>query len=639
MASLSQDTRIGAFQTVLGKDKLGLTKFEGHEGLSELFEYQVECVSDEKGVIDFSKHLGSECHVSIQTNYKGVKRHFHGMMMDARFISKEPGEQQGEPGLTTYLLTMRPWLWFLTHTSNCRIFSEKSVDEIIEKVLGKYGFAKFEMRFNDSFPKIEYCVQYRESDFAFVCRLMEEYGIYYHFEHSEEKHLMVMAKGASDQKRKEGKFEMPFYALDVTGLHLEDALTEFTPGQSFKAAQVALIDYDYKKPTAKLDIFAVGSTNYDNHNLELYDYPGGYTQEKEGQDLGLTRLSAEQGAETTANAVGDALTCVPGKIFKLTGHPVDAFNKQYLVRRAQHSYQSQSYHSGSSQGEERYSGHYEVQQQTVFHPPFVTQKPVIPGPQTAFVASEMDDQSRVDVIFHWERDKKHSRYVRIGQGWAGAGWGDFKIPRIGMEVIVEFLNGDPDYPLITGCVYNGDNKPPYDTPTKSGTKSQNYHSGSGYNELMFDDKDDAQLIRLHAQKDMEGVIEEKETRSIGIDSSLTIGNKAEITIGNSRTESIGMNSTLTVGSALTETIGMNWTVTSGASISFICGASSIMMTPAGIVITSPNILMNASAAMAVTTGSAFALTSGGAVAITAAAAIAITAAGPAVFHGLPPIVA
>ena len=310
-------------------------------------------------------------------------------------------------------------------------------------------------------------------------------------------------------------------------------------------------------------------------------------------------------------------------MIQLKQHPEESYNVEHLVCRVHHDYKSDNYMSGASNADGGYHGRYEINLKNYFAPRMSTRKPVIPGPQTAFVVSEMDDQTRLKVLFHWERDKKHSRYVRIGHGWAGAGWGDFKIPRIGMEVIVEFLNGDPDYPLITGCVYNGDNKPPFDTPTISGTKSQNYNNGSGYNEFIFDDKDGAQLVRLHAEKDMEGVIENNETRSVGMNS----------------THSIGMNSSLKVGNALTETIGISWSVTSGTNISFVCGASSIVMTPAGIVITSPNIAINAAAAMAVTTGGAFALTSGGAVAIAAGAAVAITAVGPALFHGIPPIVA
>lgn len=633
MATLSQDTRVGKFQTVLGKDKLALTSFEGREGLSELFKFRVNCLASEEKPVDFDRLLGTDCHVELATRHNGVSRFFHGVITEAEF-------QDYVGGLPGYQIVLRPWLWLLSRTRNCRIFNDMSVTEIIREVLGHYGYAHFEMRMPDTFPQLEYCVQYRESDFDFISRLMEENVIFYNFEHSEDQHLMVLTTGSNDNKPKPGGMDIAFDSSEQSATRKEDFITDFLPRRRFYTSKFLLKDFDYKKPKAELLVTDDHDPKFDKRSLDYYDYPGGYIDQGEGSQLAMNKGIQEQRRDYSVFATGDALTCCPGKLMKLFQHPEDTFNTQYLVRRAEHVFKSNQYHSGSDDSDHEYQGEYElIWKLTEFSPPSVTTKPVIPGPQTAFVATEMDEQSRVKVIFHWERDKKHSRYVRIGQGWAGAGWGDFKIPRIGMEVIVEFLNGDPDYPLITGCVYNGDNKPPYDTPTKSGTKSQNYHSGSGYNELMFDDKDGAQLVRLHAQKDMEGVIEEKETRSVGTDSTLTIGNKSDITIGNSRTETIGMNSTLAVGSSLTETIGMSWSATSGTSISFVCGASSIVMSPAGIVITSPNIVVTASAAMAVSTGSAFALTSGGAVAITAGAAVAITAGGPAVFHGVPPIVA
>ena len=615
MANLSQDTRVGKFQTVLGKDKLGLTGFKGQEGFSELFEFRVNCLSDEKKLIDFDDLLGTDCHVEIATRHEGVSRYFHGVIAEAKF-------QDYVGGLSGYKIVLRPWLWLLSRTRNCRIFNDKTVLEIVQEVLGQYGYAHFDIRTGDYWPKLEYCVQYRESDFDFVSRLLESIGLYYYFEHSENQHLMVINFGAGGDKPKGGGPNVVFDPTDQKATRKGDFFDDFLPKGRFYNSKVSLNDFDYKKPKADLLVNEELHPKFEKRDLEFYDYPGGYTETSDGKEYAIGRLNSVND-HFTAIATGDALTCYPGTVIQLKQHPEESYNVEHLVCRVHHDYKSDNYLSGAGNADGGYHGRYEINLKNFFAPRITTSKPIIPGPQTAFVVSEMDDQTRLKVLFHWERDKKHSRYVRIGHGWAGAGWGDFKIPRIGMEVIVEFLNGDPDYPLITGCVYNGDNKPPFDTPTISGTKSQNYHNGSGYNEFIFDDKDGAQLVRLHAEKDMEGVIENNETRSVGMNS----------------THSIGMNSSLKVGNALTETIGISWTVTSGTNISFVCGASSIVMTPAGIVITSPNIAVTTAAAMAVTTGGAFALTSGGAVAITAAAAVAIVAGGPALFHGIPPIVA
>lgn len=623
-AEISQDNRLGSFQTDLGKDKLALVRFSGTEALSEPFEFHVEAVSNQHN-IDFDKLLGTNCLVSIATGYQGIKRHFHGTLVGARWNGKS-----GD--LSSYQLVMRPWFWLLTRTFNCRIFSDKSATSIIKDVLGKYGFAQFKLKTTHDYPIMEYCVQYRESDFAFVSRLMEEFGIYYFFDHSEGEHTMILADTISLHEPKVGGADLSYYASDLRGTREEDTLHEWMPGRSLRTGKVTLNDFNYGKPKDDLLAEKEAASKYANGQLEHYDYPGRFIEKSNGRNLANVLLEAEQAKDKVHAAAGNAVSCSAGRLINLAKHAESALNKEYLTLRASHSYRQDSYRSGGD-GEE-YSGAYEFQLSTVpFRAPRVTPKPVIYGPQTAFVVSEVDDKCRIKVQFHWERDKKASRYVRIGHGWAGKAWGDLKIPRVGMEVIVEFLEGDPDQPLVTGTVYNADNKPPYDLPTNkwvSGTKSRSYDQSSGYNEFIFKDQPGHEMVKLHAEKDMDGTIKHNETRSIGNNSSLTIGNNSSINVGNSVD--------VTIGKDCTETIGMNWSVTAATNITFTCGASSIVMTPASIIITSPMIALTSQANTVVTAGAAFALTAGGAVAITAGAACAISAGGPAVFHGLPPIV-
>jgi type VI secretion system secreted protein VgrG len=620
MASLSQEKRTGSFQTLLGKDKLVLASFEGHEGLSELFEFRVNCLSEEKGQINFDRLLGTDSHVTLATKHEGVDRHFHGVITEAQF-------RNYTGVLTEYQVVLRPWLWLLTRTRNSRIFNDKSVTEIIKEVFGNYSYAHFEIRMPDTFPKLEYCVQYRESDFNFVSRLMEDYLIFYHFEHSEDQHLMVLTIGSNDNKPKDGGMDIVFDSTEQNDTRKEDFIRDFQPARSFYTNKFVLNDFDYKKPKADLLAEAENYPEFDKRNLEFYNYPGGYTDKGQGIQLATDKAIQEQRRDYTVFALGDALTCCPGKVMKLKQHVEESFNVQYLVRRAHHVFKSNQYQSVAGDQDQKYHGRYElIWNLTEFQPPSVTPKPIIPGPQTAFVETEMDNQTRLKVKFHWERGKELSRYVRISHAWSGSGWGDFKIPRIGMEVIVEFLNGDPDYPLITGCVYNGDYKPPYKDAAISGTKSQSIGgtgNSTGYNEFIFKDTGGSELVRLHAEKDMEGTIKNNETRTIGHNSSLKVGNSVDVAIGNSRTEMIGMD----------------WTVSSIKSITFVCGASTIAMTPASIAITSPNISLTAAAAINVIAGASITETAGGAFSITAGAAVAITAGGPAVMHGTPTIAA
>jgi type VI secretion system secreted protein VgrG len=543
---LAQGTRIGRFQSPLGEDKLVLSRFDGSEGLSEMFEYTIELLSEDH-LIDFDDALGKNCCVSIKSGHKDVLRHFNGVLVDARWVGKQND-------LSSYRVILRPWLWMLTRTTNCRIFNEKTVPEIIQEVFSQNAFAKFELNLTASYQPLEYCVQYRESDQAFVSRLMEEFGIYYFFDHSSDEHKLVLADSASAHKPKPGGASLSFYATDLHSIREEDSLNEFSVGRRFRSGKVTLNDYDYKKPTADLVAEQQGSARYANAELELYDYPGRYIERSVGSSLATIRLEAEQAQDKRTHAAGDAVTCTPGSLIQLVKHPEKPLNKEYLVIRASHTYRSNAYLSSSGGAEETYFGQYEFQQSDVpFRAPTVTAKPMIYGPQTAVVASEVDEQCRIKVHFHWDRKKTDSRYVRIAQRWSGAQWGDIRIPRIGMEVIVEFLEGDPDQPLITGTVYNADNETPYPLPADksiTGVKSKSF--GSGYNEFILDDRDGDELVRLHAERDLLTEVKNDETRKVGKHKK--------------------------------EDIGRTWIVEANEKIEFKVGTSTFTMTPKEITL-------------------------------------------------------
>ena len=574
-SELSQDSRWASLKTDLGKDQLVLSRFEGEEALSENFEFRVDAISTQAN-IDFDALLGTGALVSVVSGHEGVTRHFHGVVVKARWTGSSFD-------LHRYRLQLRPWFYLLEQTSNCRIFSNKTVIDIINDVFSKYDFAKHEVKVTQSYPVLEYCVQYRESDFAFVSRLMEEFGIYYFFNHSESEHTMVLADAASCHKPKVGGAKLSYYATYATpdqGTGKEDLLHEWIPMRSLRTGKFSMNSFDYKKPTADLLGDKEADSRYRNGHLEHYDYHWRHLEKSNAKDLSNIRLEAEQAKDKIFKAAGNAVSCCPGTMIHLDKHEETSFNQEYLTLRSSHSYQSEFYIAESGEKRPRYEGSYEFLASTIpYRAPQTTPKPIVYGPQTAVVDSEVDEQCRIKVLFYWERDKNQSRYVRIGHGWSGQNWGNIKIPRKGMEVIVEFLDGDPDHPLITGTVYNASNPPPYDLPankTISGTKSKSYE-GVGYNEFIFDDKDGKELVRLHAQKDLEATIENNEQRTV----------KGNVTIK--------------VDGSRTETIVQPWTAESYSEIAFTVGENSITITPVGIFL--KGMIISAQADMAVTVSS------------------------------------
>jgi type VI secretion system secreted protein VgrG len=571
--ALSQETRVAKFATPLGPDVLVLERFNGQEGLSELFEFRVDALSDaEKPRINFDEVIGNNCYVSIK-NYDGPERHFNGVLTETQWRGTEHSYQNT---YYAYSLVLRPWLWMLSRVSDCHIFSEKTIPEIIKAILDKPCYpAVYEQILSGSYEPLEYCVQYRETDLQFICRLMEEAGIYYFFEHSESGHKLILADSSPASKPKQGASKVVYRQLIGTDRREQEILHTWFPGRRFASGKFALKDYNYMKPNDPLLSEQEGGGAYKNANLERYDYPGRFEEKSVGTDYARFRLEAEQATDRRCQAVGDAVSCCPGTWMELAEHPAESENGEYLIVHAEHAFSSNVYRSGAGSGaEEIYSGHYEFLPKKIpFRMPQVTPKPVIHGPQTAKVAYEkekkeidVDKHGRILVQFHWDHGKKktNSRRVRIAQVWSGKAWGGIYIPRVGMEVVVEYIDGDPDRPLVTGTVYNADNTVPFDLPAKktiAGVKSNSSEGGDGYNEFVFDDEKGKELIRLHGQRNMEAKIENDVTKD--------------------------------VGNNQTETIGNVWKVTAINKIEFIVGSSKIVMVPDSITVESLTITIKA----------------------------------------------
>lgn len=602
---LTQDTRIGELRTPLGKDKLVLTRLDATEGLSELFEYRIEAISLEED-IDFDKAIGQNCSLTLKTY--GSERHFNGVLVEAQWLGMKDVYY-------AYRLILRPQLWLLSRTADCRIFSKKKAPDIIREVLSDFGIDnKFALQ--GSFPELEYCVQYRETHLAFISRLMEQHGIYYFFTHTSDKHTMHLANGKSSHEPVPGHATTPFVPLSGDNQRDREHIYHWSSERRFRTGKVEFNDYDFKQPGKKLLADTKASEKYTKSDLKFYDHPGKYTERDVGETYTKIQLEAEQSLDHRRHATGDAASLFPGGLTKLEKHSKDSENEQYLIVRAQHSFVSEFYRSGADVAPGQvYYGNYEFQKSDrPFRAPIVTPKPQVLSMHTAKVAGkdgeeiDTDEYGRIRVKFYWDQRKEFSRWMRVAHMWASKQWGTQFIPRVGMEVVVAYEEGDPDYPLVVGAVYNGDNKHPYTLPdnkTQSGFKSNSSKGGNGYNEFMFEDKKGSELVRMHAQKDYDVTVHHVETRKIGEDGvsgasrdttlvtgddvlKVATGNQ-QVTVARSVTETYGMSQSTTVGVSQSTTVGGPISITSSALITLTCGASSIVMTPASIVIHSPTV--------------------------------------------------
>jgi type VI secretion system secreted protein VgrG len=550
MASqLAQDNRVATLKTPLGENVLAVNRFDAGEGLSELFEYRVEALS-ENGTLDFDDAIGEHCSVTL-TDPDGQERIFDGILVETQWLGKTDA-------LFAYRLVLKPWLWLLSRTTDCQIFSELSVPDIVQKIFTEAGFTDFELNLSENYDPLEYCVQYRETDLAFVSRLMEMYGIYYYHKHEVGKHTVVLADAKSSHDAIPGRATIDFMPAVEQERSAQDYIFRISAERRFRTGRVTLNDYDYEKPGQKLICETSAGAGYAHSDMEFYDYPGKYTKTQDGDHFAKVRLQAEQAMDTRRHAAGGVAAVFPGGLFQLQKHPVGADNIEYLVVRATHAFVAQSYRSTLGDGPgESYIGTYELLPSEVpFRAPLLTERPIVHGPQTAKVVGkageeiDVDKEGRITVQFYWDRQKNPSCPVRIAQVWSGKAWGGIFIPRIDQEVVVVFLEGDPDRPLVVGTVYNGDNTVPYDLPankTMGGIKSDSSKGHKGYNEIVFEDKKNSEILRAHAQKDLELKVLNDETRDITHDSKTTVGHDIEVTAGDKITITAGTSIELKVG--------------------------------------------------------------------------------------------
>lgn len=514
----------------LGKDVLLLEAFQGREALSELFTFELELLS-EKGDIDPKRLVGKSLTFSLQLA-DGGKRHFNGQV---RRFSRGPA--MANSGARHYRAELVPWLWFLTRRSNCRIFSQKSVKDIIEKVFRDSGFTQFKFQLSAAPAKREYCVQYRETDFAFVSRLMEEQGLFYYFQHQTGKHELVVADAATAYQDCPEK-QIEYFPGDKAS----DRILGWDHNYEFRSGKWAQNDYNFETPSNTLATESKTLHGMDDADkYTLYDYPGGYLEKPAGDTLARTRMEEEEVAGDTATAQSTCRTLHPAGRFTLQAKedaPQD-HGAGFAIIAIEHAASDRAYGQGGGGGLS-YDNHFTcIPAKTVFRPAHTTPRPSVQGLESAVVVGpdkdtvHTDKYGRIKVKFHWDReDKSESCWIRTSQSLAGSGWGALFLPRVGQEVVVSFLGGDPDRPIVTGSVYNAEQMPPYTLPdeaSQSGLKTRSWPHGEAdmFNELRFDDKKDSEAVFFQAQKDFNRAV--KHDDSLKVDNDRTVEIKKNLT--------------------------------------------------------------------------------------------------------------
>jgi type VI secretion system secreted protein VgrG len=518
------------------KKEIVCTGIGGHEELGRLFEYHLDIKSDYFD-IDFTKYLGKRMTVRFEMpelTPRGMKmyRYFDGFVTEFSFSGSESGQ------FYSYEAVLRPWLWFLTKTSNCRIFQEKDAIEIIKEVFQDNGMSDFEFKTTKPLRKRTYCVQYRESDFNFVSRLMEEEGIYYFFKHESGKHDMIVVDDNSSHMSFGPDYgTIQFLTSDTSAMRDEDGVQHWARQQHIVPNKFAVTDYDFEKPKTGLEVKSEDKPNEIPFiKGDVFDYPGGYVETTDGDQYIQRRREELQSQFDRIMATGDARGLMAGCTFTLKGHPREAENVEYLIVSVTHHAEIDSIETSGGGDADFYTCDLvAVEKSKQFRSERITPKPVVQGLQTAMVVGPEGDEifcdkyGRVKVLFHWDREGKareakenSSCWMRVSQLWAGVQFGGFQVPRIDEEVLVSFLEGDPDQPLITGRVHNADEMPTYELPanmTRSGIKTHSTKEATddNYNELRFEDKLDEEEVYFHAEKDMNVVIEHKRRTIIGYD--------------------------------------------------------------------------------------------------------------------------
>ncbi|HAX5209293.1 TPA: type VI secretion system tip protein VgrG [Escherichia coli] len=566
----------------------------GTETVGELFTYSIKLKTPDILNLDYvspaanlqlKPMVGKDLCVNIELD-GGGKRYISGLVTAARVVG-----HQGRS--VVYELRLEPWLKTLTHTSDYKAFQNKNVVDILDEVLDEYPWP-VEKRLVENYPTRAWQVQYGETDFDFIQRLMQEWGIYWWFEHNENSHTLVLADAINVHK---ACADSPLVCYYQKGLKLDkEFIHTITANESLRSGQWVLNDFDFMKPRSLLKSTVANPRETGLAEYEHYEWPGDYFTKSEGEMLTRIRMEEQRSPGSRVQGSGNIRTLMTGFTFTLENYPTAEVNREYLLVQTTLFIQDNAQHSGQDQ-HFTYSTSFELHPTSeVYRPQRTLSKPHTKGPQSAIVTGPAgqeiwtDKYGRVKVQFGWDRygknDENSSCWVRVSYPWAGKGFGGIQIPRIGQEVLVDFKNGDPDLPIIVGRTYNQDTMPPWGLPgaaTQSGFYSHTIGGGpTNANALRFEDKPGGEEVWLHAEKDQRIEVNNNESHWVGNNRLKVIDKTETAIIGEKRSLTVQMDDTSLAGQNKTIQAVQNLRLAAGDSIILSCGKTILQMTSDGI---------------------------------------------------------
>lgn len=596
--------RTASFHSPLG-ERLLFYSMTGREELGVPFRYEVDLLSEDEA-IDFAELLGHACTVALE-HTDGSLREFSGFVTQFSLV--------GEHGrLVRYRALLEPWLWFLGQTRNSRVFQARTVPEVFREIFHEHGFSDFVEILSGKYRTWEYLVQYRESDLDFVSRLLEQEGIHYFFRHAQGKHELLLADSNDAHDTIQGYERVPYFERRERERREDEHIDTWHSSKQVRPTRVSLRDYQFATP----EIIAKDrreSFDAALPELDVYDFPGEFSTAEEGELQARLRLEAFQHDYETVRGAGPVRGLKAGSRFSLTQFPRDDQNREYLVVSSSYDIRVAEYETKILADEQpsfrcQFLG---IDAKRPFRAPRRTRKPRVRGVHTASVCGpegaeiHTDPYGRVRVKFHWDRrpeaNESSSCFIRVSQAWAGQEWGSLHVPRIGQEVLVDFLEGDPDRPIITGRVYNQAQMPPYKLPdhaTQSGIKSRSSPNGSSnnFNELRFEDKKNEEEFHFQAEKDMSTLVKNDQSTTVRANRSASIAHDDSVSVKGDRSLGVGGNLAQTVAGGGKSPVHYTYNVTgkhaleasdtiefeAPTHIQMSVGNGTIMITPAGIAL-------------------------------------------------------
>lgn len=639
---LSQNERLFYFKTPLGPDKLIITSLDGTEAISELFHLDLELVSEDPAV-DIKNLIGKPVSIGIRLADGSTFRYFHGIVSRARAITSAGR-------LFKYSAEVVPEVWRLTKTQDCRVFQNVSVPDIINEVLSRFGITDKQIKVSGQHLSWVYCVQYRETAWDFLNRLMETEGIFYFFKHEEAKTTLIVADAAAEHQPCPGQGRFKLDQAFGRGYNRdEDVVFKWELSQSFRSGKYTHRDFNYEDPTTDLTHEEPARESIGgNSSYEVYDFPGEYEDRGDASNYGKLRQEEEEVEQESISGLGNGRVFMPGFKFDLSNHELRSQNRSYVITSVNHHATEGSLLPDAAGSDSSYSNSFTCIPYSVpYRPRRKTPKHVMRGVQTATVVGTSgqelytEEMGRIKVQFHWDRigekNENSSLWCRVMQPWAGNDYGCNFMPRIGDEVVVDFVEGDPDRPIIIGSVYNPVRANPWTMPDRmnwSGIKTKSTQGGDAddASELRFDDTAGSELVLLRSQKDMEITVENDLNEEIGKDIHRTVRGKTYLnvtsdvhtTVDANTITKVGGNTDLTVSGNVTESVSGNFSqsvsgnfdqsvsgnqsisvtgnyslsVTGKAAISatggvaLICSGSHVYVNPSGVVVQGPMLYLN-----------------------------------------------